>query len=101
MLTYISKDGILTLRTVLMKRIFNYQLTKESVMKKQERDAFVEKVASIDGVDISSVRWYDNKLTTTVTTYVGSQPVFEVRFFYINNSCFKCIEEYNNSVKST
>lgn len=102
LLVYLTKEGILPLGTVRTNRLPNCELPKESVMKKMGRGAFVEKVTQIDGVDINLVCWYDNKVVTTVSTYVGSQPVSEVRRFskkdntYISISRPQCIEVYNN-----
>ncbi|KAJ8945544.1 hypothetical protein NQ318_020390 [Aromia moschata] len=81
LLVYLSKEGILPLGTVRMNRVPDFQPLKESEMKKQGRGAYVEKVTTVDGVDISLVSWYDNKIVNTISTYIGSQPLSEVRRF--------------------
>ena len=38
-------------------------------MKKEDRGSFTEKVATID---LSVVSWYDNKIVTLLSNFVGS-----------------------------
>ena len=70
-------------------------------MKKKGRGAFLEKVASVDSVDVSAVSWYDNKIVNTISTYAGSQPTSDVRRFcrksksYIEISRPQSIAVYN------
>ena len=78
---YLTKNGILPLGTVRMNRVPDYQFLKESDMKRQGRGAVTERVANVEGVDISVVSWYDNKIVNTMSTYVGSQPSSEVGRF--------------------
>lgn len=81
LLTYLTKNGILPLGTVRANRVPDLQFPKESEMKKKGRGAIIEKVANVDGIDVSVVSWYDNKIVNVVSTYVGSQPTSEVRRF--------------------
>lgn len=81
LLTYLTKNGILPLGTVRANRVPCLQFPKESEMKKKGRGTFLEKVATVDGVQISAVSWYDNKVVNTVSTYVGSQPTSEATRF--------------------
>jgi len=46
--------------------------------KKEGRGAIDEKTTIVDGVELSAVRWYDNKAVTLPSTYAGSEPVTEV-----------------------
>lgn len=41
-------------------------------MKKEDRGSFTEKVATIDVVFLSVVSWYDNKIVTLLSNFVGS-----------------------------
>lgn len=41
-------------------------------MKKEGRGSFIEKGATIDGVCLSVVSWYDNKIVTLPSNFVGS-----------------------------
>ncbi|CAH2000458.1 unnamed protein product [Acanthoscelides obtectus] len=74
LLVYLSKEGILPLGTVRKNRVPDCEFPKESMMKKKGRGTIMERVARVDGVDVSVVSWYDNKIVTTVSTYVGSRP---------------------------
>ena len=54
-------------------------LKSECDMKKNGRGSIDEKTAIVDDVEISAVRWYDNKaVTLLLSTYAGFQPVTEV-----------------------
>jgi len=46
-------------------------------MKKQGRGSFSEYITTVDGVDVACVRWFDNKLVTLLSTFVGADPVTE------------------------
>lgn len=81
LLIYLTKNGILPLGTVRANRVPDLQFPKESEMKKKGRGAILEKVANVDGVDVSVVSWYDNKIVKVISTYVGSQPMSEVQRF--------------------
>lgn len=102
LLVYVSKQGILPLGTIRSNRVPDFQFPKEAEMKKKGLGAVTEKVANIDGVDISVVSWYDNKIVNTISTYVGSQPMSDVKRFCRKTKCHieiprpKCIGIYNN-----
>jgi hypothetical protein len=49
---------------------------------KKGRGSIVEKVTVVEAVELSAVSWYDNKLVTTLSMYVGSQPQTEKRRFF-------------------
>ena len=46
--------------------------------KKKGRGSFDEKVAIVDGIEISSIRWLDNKSVTFLSTFTGCQPQNEI-----------------------
>jgi hypothetical protein len=75
---YLAKRGILSVGTVRSNRIPQCSLKTENEMKKLGRGAVDEKVACIEGIDITSVRWYDNKAVTLLSTYAGTEPISEV-----------------------
>ena len=70
-------------------------------MKKQGRGSFLEKVATIDGVTLSVVSWYDNKIVTLLSNFVGSEPVAEENLFSramketTKIKCPNLVQEYN------
>ncbi|KAJ8929521.1 hypothetical protein NQ314_017779 [Rhamnusium bicolor] len=66
----VGHDKLFKIRPFLDKvreRLFQ----KENEIKKRGRGSVVEKVAKVDDISVSVVVWYDNKLVTTVSTYVG------------------------------
>ena len=89
LLVYLAKKGILSVGTARANRIPLCPLKLESDMKKTGRGAIDEKTAVVDDVEISAVRWYDNKAVTLLSTYAGSEPVTEVTRW---NAKIKCHE---------
>lgn len=75
---YLAKKGILSLGTVRANRIPQCSLKNDTELKKLGRGSVDEVVATVDEVDISSVRWFDNKTVTFLSTFAGSQPMSEV-----------------------
>lgn len=77
-------------------------MPSEADMRKKGRGSFIERVTILDDVEVCLVAWYDNKLVTTISTYVGSQPASEVQRFcrktktYINIPRPQCIGVYKN-----
>ncbi|XP_047135383.1 piggyBac transposable element-derived protein 2-like [Hydra vulgaris] len=70
-------------------------------MKQRGRGAFTEHVAKVDGVDVSVVSWFENKVVTLMSNFIGSEPSIEVRRFsrkdmcHINISCPGVVTIYN------
>lgn len=81
LLVYLEKESILPLGTARMNRLTGLTMPSEKEFKKMGRGSFCEKLTSIDNIQISTVSWYDNKIVTMVSTYVGSQPVREKNDF--------------------
>ena len=80
-------------------RLRQCHLPSEKEMKTEGRGSFLEKVATTDGVTLSVVSWYDNKIVTLLSNFVGSEPVTEVkRFSKAMKETVKCpnlVQEYN------
>ncbi|CAH1987509.1 unnamed protein product [Acanthoscelides obtectus] len=49
-------------KDILKNRVPDCEFPKESMMKKKGRGTIMERVPQVDGVDVSVVSWYDNKL---------------------------------------
>ena len=98
---FMCESGILLLGTVRSNRLRQCQLPSEKEKKKERRGSFLEKVATIDGVTLSVVSWYDNKIVTLLSNFVGSEPVTEVKWFSkamketIKIKCLNLVQEYN------
>ncbi|PSN38182.1 hypothetical protein C0J52_15046 [Blattella germanica] len=71
---YLHKEGISSLGTVRANRVPCCLMPKETEMKKSGRGSMKEKVATVDGVQLSVVSWFDNKVVNTLSTYVGCKP---------------------------
>ncbi|KAJ8963503.1 hypothetical protein NQ314_005582 [Rhamnusium bicolor] len=81
LLVYLTKIGILPIGTIRANRMPDLVFPKESEMKKKGRGTFMENIVCIDGVDVSVVCWYDNKIVNTVSTFVGSQILSDIQRF--------------------
>jgi len=51
----------------------------DAQLAKRGRGAHQEKVASVDGVQLSVVRWFDNRPISFLSTFVGVEPVSEIK----------------------
>jgi len=75
---YFAKKGILSVGNVRSNRIPQCTLKSDAELKKLGRGAMDEKLCTVDGVELSCVRWFDNKSVTLLSTFAGSQPTSEV-----------------------
>lgn len=75
---YLAKKGIWSIGTVRGNRIPQCSLKADVDLRKLGRGAFDEKVAVVDDIEIASVRWFDNKAVTLLSTFTGCQPTTEV-----------------------
>ncbi|XP_008552076.1 piggyBac transposable element-derived protein 3-like [Microplitis demolitor] len=71
---YLFQNGILPLGTVRLNRVSNSNIPTEKDLKKKGRGSMEEKTAVIDGVKLSLVSWFDDKLVNMLSAYVGSEP---------------------------
>ncbi|XP_049809183.1 piggyBac transposable element-derived protein 3-like [Schistocerca nitens] len=76
---YLHKEGIQSLGTVRSNRVRGCILPKEAAMKKNGQGSMEEKIATVDGVQLSVVSWFDNKVVNTLSTYVGCKPEGEIK----------------------
>ncbi|CAF4889774.1 unnamed protein product [Pieris macdunnoughi] len=74
LLVYLTKQGILPLGTIKANRVPGHKVPVEKELKKKGRGATVEKISTVDNVDISVTTWYDNRVVNLASTYVGSKP---------------------------
>ncbi|XP_063634940.1 piggyBac transposable element-derived protein 3-like [Cydia splendana] len=78
LLEYLVKEGILSLGTIRRNRIPDCKLSSEKVIKKKERGYSEEYVADVNGVEVSTVVWKDNKVVTLASTFAGQNPISDV-----------------------
>lgn len=98
---YLQKNGLMPLGTVRLNRVKDCKMPTEKEMKKLGRGSMVEKVANIDGVELSLVTWFDNKVVNILSTYVGCHPISTKRRYskkdkkHIEITCPRAIDVYN------
>lgn len=99
---FLQKVGILSLGTVRANRVRGCNIPKETTMKKKGRGTMEEKVATVDGVQLSVVSWFDNKIVNTLSSYAGCTPEGETKRMFREKkehrmiSCPRSVMIYNN-----
>lgn len=97
----LTRRGIQSLGTVRINRVPMSQMPTEKTMRQKGRGWFVEKSAAEDGVTLSLVSWYDNRIVNFLSTFCGSEPVSDVRRWsrsdgcYISVPCPQIVKTYN------
>ena len=97
----LAHRGIHSLGTVRCNRLPNLTVISDTELKKKGRGAHMEKVAKVDDVTLSVVRWFDNRPVTFLSTFVGAQPITETkRFSRVTHSeqqvaCPRVVKVYN------
>lgn len=81
LVTYLAKQGILSLGTIRRNRINNCKLPTDKDWKKEPRGSFVEYVTNYEGVDISTSVWKDNKMVHFISSFAGEHPHSTVKRF--------------------
>lgn len=101
LMVHLAREGIYSLGTIRRNRLPNCKLPTEASLKNAPRGACYEYVATVDGVDISSIIWKDNKYVTLISSFVGKNPISQVKRFdrkekkNIEVDCPNIITEYN------
>ena len=101
LLTYLAKEGILSLGTVRRNRIPDCKLPTEKVVKKDARGTSYKFVGEVNGIEISSLVCKDNKAVSLLSTYAGKLPLTTINRFgkktrkKIGISCPFANKEYN------
>nr|CAH7726963.1 unnamed protein product [Callosobruchus chinensis] len=92
LMVYLAKNGILPLGTVRLNRVPGCKMLSEKEFKKLGRGAWQEKTAIKDDVKLSLVCWYDNKIVSTLSSYIGSHPTGTKQRFFRSEKCHKNVE---------
>ncbi|XP_065354215.1 piggyBac transposable element-derived protein 2-like [Calliphora vicina] len=74
LLAYLAKEGIFSVGTIRRNRIQNCKLPPEKEMIKNNRGSSVEFVCSVEGIEIATVSWKDNKIVNLASTFIGEIP---------------------------
>lgn len=104
LISYLSKEGILSLGTLNKGRLgkeFQMPSLKDLKKDKVKRGFSEEWVANVDGEDIVIVMWYDNKPVILASSFVGQQPIQQVKRYckkqkkYLQVDCPQIVKTYN------
>lgn len=64
--------------TVRVNRLPGCELPSDATMKNNGRGSMISKTATVNGVELRAIRWYDNKAVTLLTTYAAVTPTVKV-----------------------
>jgi hypothetical protein len=74
----LAKRGVWVTGTVRANRIPNGKFVADKILMKKGRGAFEEKGATIDGVEVRAVKFYDTKILHMLSTIRGAKPTVEM-----------------------
>lgn len=80
-MVYLRKEGIYSLSTIRRNRLPKCKIPSEPGLKDVTCGTSHEYVTTVNGVDVSSLIWKDNKCVTLIATFVGTNPITEVTRF--------------------
>ena len=102
LVTHLHKNyGIACLGTVRANRLPGCELPPDATMKKNGRGSMISKTTTVDGTELRTIRWYDNKAVTLLTTYAAVSPTVKLRRWdkkerqYVDIDAPAAIPEYN------
>ncbi|KAJ8971196.1 hypothetical protein NQ314_000833 [Rhamnusium bicolor] len=101
---HLAKCGILCLGTMRISRIPNCKRPSDKEMAKMKRGISQVFVAVIEGVEISSVVWKDNKMVTFISSFAEEIPLSHVKRVdkkenkSIDIPCPNLVKEYNRQM---
>lgn len=72
---YLRTLEILSVDTIRSNRIKNYKLPEEKFVMKCARGSSQEFIATIYGIDLTSLSWKDNRIVNLISTYVWTKPI--------------------------
>lgn len=100
----LAKSGIYSLRTVRSNRLRGCTFSNDKEFKRKGRGSFEERKASVEGVSLFAIKWYDNKSVTTLSSFAGAYSCeTKTRWNraskeYISIQCPSVINLYNKSM---
>lgn len=74
---YQERDALQCIGTVRINRVPGVSMPSEQEMKKKKkigRGHFEERVAVVDGIELSCTRWQNNRAVTLLSSFVGTEP---------------------------
>jgi len=79
LMSALERRAIHGVGTVRLNRLPGLPGLSEKEMKKKGRGTMSEYVTNVAGVEMSCVRWYDNKIVSMLSTFAGVEPVDKVK----------------------
>ena len=82
-------------------RLPGCELPPDATMKKDGRGSMISKTTTVDGAELRTIRCYDNKAVTLLTTYAAVSPTVKLRRWdkkerqYVDIDAPAAIPEYN------
>ncbi|XP_076036256.1 uncharacterized protein LOC143022126 isoform X1 [Oratosquilla oratoria] len=70
----LHKKGIYSLGIVRQNRLKGCRFTDDKNMRKIGRGTYEEKCATVEGVEVDVLKWFDTKCVTFVSTYAAGEP---------------------------
>ncbi|XP_031333889.1 piggyBac transposable element-derived protein 3-like [Photinus pyralis] len=101
LVSHLSKRNIHSVATVRSNRLKNSKMMQEKEMKRKGRGSIQEQTATVDGIDIHAIQWYDNKIVSLISDYCGTEPTVKVKRFFRSEQtrkdiqCPDIVKEYN------
>jgi len=89
LLTELAQRQIQSIGTVGLNRLPGIGGPSEAEIKKAVRETVSEYLTDVDGIKTSCVRWFDNKLVSLVSTFVGAVPIGNARRWFRKENVFK------------
>ncbi|XP_046402676.1 piggyBac transposable element-derived protein 3-like [Ischnura elegans] len=102
LLTELHKKGVYSLGTVRCNRIPGCNLLPDKELKKRGRGSIDEKEATVDGVSVRVVKWFDNRPVTLMGTFGGAHPMGTVQRWdkkgkgKVEVQCPRMVKMYND-----
>lgn len=92
LLAYLEKLGIKSVATVRANRLKGLKGLTEKEMKAKGRGSHTEVTATVDGVDVHAVQWYDNRIVSLISTFSATDPLTKVKRFFKSENCKKDVD---------
>jgi len=89
MLTELAQRQIQSIATVRLNRLPGLRGPSEAEMKMAGRGTVSEYLTDVDVIQVSCVRWFDNKLVSLFSTFVGAVPIGNARIWFRKENIFK------------
>ena len=101
LIAQLEERQIQSVGTVGLNRLKGLGGPSEVAMRKSGRGIFSEYVTEVNGIEVSCIHWYDNKVGSLLSSFVGAEPMQQVQRWSKNENvckdiiCPRIISVYN------